>query len=316
MKRLVIGLVLLVMLVLIAVPASATTIEYFPYPQEGNHTGFVIPTDTYANNAAVLSGMEAEAEEYSGVAWADMTDFQKAWEMTKFIRRHGLRADTPKLGSHEIIVPANLSTILNAMQARDYGYVCTGHAFLLMDMASLEGFDTYTIFAGNLGVSWTHATTLIKCNISGHEKWCLFDPYFGDCYIYANATGMSFFQMQDYIENEEYSNIYRRTIGAKYDMYTLTNSTYDYNPGDTGLWASSSNICNTLIETNTTGDYRLWRTNNWFLTAYVQATTAQWTQVYENPYELFDHVYAVYDTSLTYPPYDGSYLATLEAEET
>lgn len=300
-------IIILVVLAVLVTPGIGITVEYFSNPPEETHQGFTRPSDIYIDNADMFEDVEALAG--GNATWVNMTDAEKVWVMTKFVRQHGLKCKPDKAGDHDV-TPSTAYEKINGMTNNEYGFMCLGHALILTAMCNVTGIEAYSISAGDLVVPWTHAVTIAKCTVDGHEKFVMFDPYFGDFYVYENLTPMSFFQMQDYINATEYSSIYRRSIGYKYDIHTLTNSSYDYNAGAGGS-AVTGNMYHTLVETNVGEDYRLWRNNNWFITPYCVATESAWSTVYTNPYEVFTEVYSCLDAGL-----NEVNIADVEAEET
>lgn len=284
-------LIALSLMLIMAAPASAATTEYFPTTQ--THTGFTRQTVSLANNDDLKAHIEAEA---SGT-WSGLSDTQKIWEITKFVRKHTLRAYADKCADWDSeLTTAQLYAEFNEMSLNEHGYMCLGFAAVMMHVCDLYGYEAYAISAGDIGgTQWTHSTCLVRVLIDGHYKIIHADPYFGDMYTYSNSSPMSFFTMQDYIDADQFSQIYKKSIGYKYDMWTLSNSTYT---GDGyGGYISLDYVVETLDATG--GTYKTWRTNNWFITPYCLGTYHIWGGVYSNPYEIWGagSVYDAYDTS-------------------
>lgn len=310
-------------------PASAITIEYFPDSWRP-HTGFIRPTDTYASNAALMTGVQTEAEELTGITWVNMTDTEKVWEMTKFVRRHGLSAvaynDVTGNWSGNVTT-ANLYNEINAMATNQWGHMCLGHAAILMHLCDLFSYEAYTICGGDAysglpgDYNFTHATTLVRLSVDGHYIMAHFDPYFGDQYVYENLTPMSFFVMQDYIDSSDYDLIFHKTIGYKYDMPILSNQSWDvfdqgeyYYPALVPYYPHVANYMQfTFVEDNSTYNTRVWRVNNWFIAPFCASMESAWSLSYTHPYQIWGtgEIYKAYDTTHT-----NIGIAAVEARET
>ena len=296
---------------------SAISIEYFPDSWQ-QHTGFVRPTETYANNAALMADVEDEAENLTGITWTNMTDVEKVWEMTKFIRRHGCSAvayNGVEGNWSGNVTTANLYNEINAMARNQWGHMCLGHAAMLMHLCDLYGYEAYAICGGDAysglpgDYNFTHATTLVRLNLSGHYKMIHFDPYFGDQYVYENLTPMSFFVMQDYIDSTDYDLIYHKTIGYKYDMPILSNQSWDvfdpdedYYPALVPYYPDIAYYMQfTFVEDNSTYSTRVWRCNNWFIAPFCESMESAWSISYTHPYQIWGtgEIYRAYDTTHT-----------------
>lgn len=283
--------------VLLVGVSSAATVEYFG--SSGAHTIFNRESSDYTDNAAMLADLEAEAGD-----WGSLTDEEKAWEMVKYVRKHALRGYSDKTKSTNQITTAGLSNILHECHHYTYGYMCEGFAHIFTCLATLEGFEAYTISCGDLGgTGWTHSTALIRLNVNGHYRMVHVDPYFGDMYLDSSGDPLSFFTMQDLITATDYDQIYKKSIGYKYDLWSLTNSTYAGNFYDEGY------IFETLYTSGT--GYKVWRTNNYFITPYCDETEDVWSTVYTNPYDLFNDEYDARDST-----YTSTSFATIEGRET
>lgn len=286
-------LILVVLAALVVMPGMAITVEYFPDTPE-TYQGFVRPAVNYANNTEMLADFQSEVNG----TWADMTDAEKCWEMTKFVRRHGLIASSDVDGTWTDMTSGTLHDEFNAMSNNEYGYMCLGHSALLMHLMDLYSIEAYAISAGDWdGTGWTHATVLARCNVSGHYKMIHCDPYFGDQYCYENGTPMSFFVMQDLIDTNDYDQIFKKSIGYRYDLHAITLQSFDFYEDEDYLTNTSPYIQIKFVLDDAVDNTRLWRYNNWFITPYCQATEDDWSVPYGNPYDLWGtgEVYDAHD---------------------